>query len=119
GALIRGGVRPYSTAMPAENSVGTGQPDTYAFEFLLRMHTLEGTEELAGMGHIEAGAVVAHEVGCRRRRLYANLDPSRLAAARELPSVLQQHIECGGQQSGIALGSDAVGNHNFNRAGGI
>src|SRR5581483_546171 len=105
--------------MPAEDAMRCGQPNAYARKLLFRVHALEGTKEFTGVAHIEARPVVAHEVGRRGCRLRADLDASGSASARELPSVLQQRIERGSQERGIAFSGEAVGNYYLNHARGL
>ena len=64
------------------------QADARARELRLGVQALEGIEELPNIGHLEARAVVAHEV---RRLAIAvvrtELDPGRIAGAGEFPGV--------------------------------
>ena len=55
-----------------------GQADAGAGEVLGRVQPLEGAEELVGVGHVEARAVVAHEVDALARRSV----PRRTRSAR-------------------------------------
>ena len=51
--------RPYLTAMSANDALDDGEPDPQPLVLLAGMKTLEGGEQLPGMGHVEAGSVVA------------------------------------------------------------
>jgi hypothetical protein len=44
-----------------DNPLDGGEPDTRAFERLLRMQALEHTKQLVLMLHIETDAVIFHE----------------------------------------------------------
>ena len=61
GALADGAFGPDSTAMTLDYSLDVRQPDTIAFEFVLRMQPLEDSEKLVGLLHVESRAVVANK----------------------------------------------------------
>ena len=51
-------VRPDAPAMTVDDAVDRGQADTGAAEFFGVMETLEETEKLMGVSHIEASPVI-------------------------------------------------------------
>src|SRR5260221_102003 len=57
------GIRLNVAAVTANNALDGREPDPGALEFLIRVQALEHAEELLGIRHVEAGAVVAHEIG--------------------------------------------------------
>jgi len=48
--------------MAPDDALHRGQADAGAGEFFGGVQPFEGLEELAGMGHVKAGAVVSHVV---------------------------------------------------------
>ena len=60
-AAIRLGLRPYPAAMPGDDTAYISKTDAGALELLGAMQALKDAEELAGVLHVEAHAVVAHE----------------------------------------------------------
>jgi hypothetical protein len=79
---------------------------------------LEGTEELVGVGHVEAGAVVADEE-CRDTVLYrlSHFDPCLRTLTRKFPSVAKQVLEDVLQEAGIACRQQSIFHAKLNRAG--
>ena len=61
GPLINFALRPDTPAMARDNSSDDRQPNTGAGE-LCSMQALEGSEQLVGISHVEADAIVADEV---------------------------------------------------------
>src|SRR5260370_33197872 len=55
--------RPNSSAVPVDNALDSGETDPRSRKFCHRMESLEGPEELAGVGPGESGAVVTNEIG--------------------------------------------------------
>jgi len=49
--------------MAANDALDRGEPDAGSLELLGGVQALKHSEELARIGHVEAGAVVAHEIG--------------------------------------------------------
>jgi hypothetical protein len=49
--------------MAVDDPLNRRQPDSAAREFLLGMKPLEGTKQPVRVSHIEARAIVPHEVG--------------------------------------------------------
>src|SRR6185312_16496556 len=107
-SAIGRGLRPYAAAVAADDPMRGRQSEAQAFELALRMQALKGTEELAGVAHVEANAVVAHEIDERVTGLHTELDEGWLAATRELPGVMQQRLERRGHQRRIGLGGDVL-----------
>ena len=104
--------------MPANDPVDRRQPDAGALEFRRRMQALKHAEQLRRIGHVETGAVVAHEIGARLVVSDADFDP-RLGAAcavnfQALPIRFSNAI---GQQPLVAFG-DAARRRRQARPGG-
>ena len=53
----------HAAAVAAHEALHRGQADAVALELPRRVHALEDAEEVLGVGHVEADAVVAHEEG--------------------------------------------------------
>src|SRR5437870_7133606 len=74
------GFDPNASAVAANNARGRRQTQPDAFKFLLAMQALKQAEELVGIFHVEADAVIANETNAIL--LPADLDhTSRLVAA--------------------------------------
>lgn len=96
--------------MPGDDALYGGEADTGSFEFAGRVQPLEDAKELAGVGHVETGAVVANEVD--RPALLpvdTELDPGRRLLARELPGIAQQVLEGGTEETWIGIDADTIG----------
>src|SRR5690606_14198874 len=63
------GLRPDASAVPLDDLLDDGETHAHAFELARLVQSLEYTEELAGVTHVEAHAVVAHEVDALTRPL--------------------------------------------------
>ena len=74
-------------AMPADDALDGREPDPGPFEFCCRMQTLEDSEELRRMGHVETGAIVSHEIGATLVPCDADLDPRLGTCGREFPGI--------------------------------
>jgi len=61
---------PDPAAVPVDDALHRGKPDAVPGELPLRMQTLERTEEPVGVRHVEARAVIPHEVGRLTARLH-------------------------------------------------
>src|SRR5579863_1088018 len=90
-SLLRPALSPGAAMVAANDPVDDRQPDASAGEFGLRMHALKRTEELARILHVEASAVVTHEIHvlgglCES----SDLDEGRIAVGGELEGVGQQ-----------------------------
>src|SRR5258706_8604842 len=72
-ALARRRMRPGTPAVTLHHAPYDGKADAVALEFGLAVQPFEGAEQLVGVAHVEAGAVVAHEIGFPRR-VEADLD---------------------------------------------
>src|SRR5206468_1273861 len=106
--------------MPGNDAVDARQPDAGAFELALRVETLEGGEQLAGVGHVEARAVVLYEefrvsVGLAR----SNFDASISLLAGEFPSVADEIFQDSLQQARVRAGGQAGRNHRLDPPVGI
>ena len=53
---------PHSALVAADDSLNCGQADSRSGELTVAVQALEGAEQTVYIGHVEAGAVVAHEV---------------------------------------------------------
>src|SRR6266513_2331871 len=92
--LFDGAFGPDPAAMPVDDAAHGGEPNPGAFEFRRRMEPLKHAEQLVGVAHVEAGAIVLdHEhataVFLLRRELHARL---RLLAG-VFPAVAQEIVE--------------------------
>src|SRR4051794_8679683 len=61
-SLLGLGVGPDPATVPVNDPLHGCKPDACALELSTRVQALEGAEELVGVLHLEAGAVVANEV---------------------------------------------------------
>src|SRR5262245_66442147 len=61
-AFMRRRLRPDASAVPGDDPLHSHEPDARARELADGMQALEGYEELVGVRHVEADAVVADEV---------------------------------------------------------
>jgi hypothetical protein len=59
-ALLDLRLGPHSATLPEQESLHGRQAEAVALEQIGGVETLEGAEELLGIVHVEAGAVVAH-----------------------------------------------------------
>ena len=53
---------PYLSAKPVDDALHGGESDAGPFKFLAAVHSLEGAEQFARVGHVETRAVVADKV---------------------------------------------------------
>src|SRR5258706_910151 len=107
--LARLGVGPDTPAVPVHDALDCSKTDAFSGIVRLGVQPLEGAEELRGIGHVEAGAVVAHEE--RRRRAFApraDLDARPLGLRGELPGVADQVLDRRAQQPRITLRAQAL-----------
>src|SRR5258705_1696198 len=100
-ALLRPRLGPYPAAVAQDHALHDREADAGSGDLILGMQALEHAEELRGVAHVEADAVVAHPVDVLGAlRLAADLDPSRIALAAVLegvadevqPHLLQQRV---------------------------
>src|SRR5215208_2845656 len=61
GALVGGAIGPDPATVALGDPRDGGETDACPGELGLRMQPLKHTEQLVAIGHVEAGAVVAHE----------------------------------------------------------
>src|SRR5207245_7398253 len=89
GALARLSLRPGPAAVAVDDAPDVRQADPRALELLRAMETLEHAEELGGVLHVEADAVVADEDHdlVAGAVLHADLDPRVIALARVLDRI--------------------------------
>jgi hypothetical protein len=81
-----------------------GQADPVTVELGVGVHALERPEELAGVAHVEADAVVALEEGALAvHPQHAHLQARRLVDGCELPGVLQQLAQDHPEQVGVGV----------------
>lgn len=104
GAFSHCGFRPDRPAVRGNNPLHDTQADLFAFELRRSVQALERTEQLCRILHVEAGAIVAHEIG-RLAVAFgaADLDPCAPGAGREFPGVPEQVFQRDFYQAGIAL----------------
>ena len=100
---------PDSPSVPHDDPMHGRQSDSSSFELTLRVEALEWREELAGVLHVEAGAIVANDVRCLPFMFRpTELDPGIATLRRELPGVTQEVFQDDGNQSSVALCVDAL-----------
>ena len=63
GSLADLALRPYAAAVASQDPVDRRKAYSRPLEFARRVESLKDAEELRGKGHVEAGAVVADEIG--------------------------------------------------------
>jgi len=80
------------SSVALDDAMHDGESDAGAGEFLVVMQPLKHTEEFLGIGHVEAGAIVAHKVGglAVGLLLAAEFDAAALSAAGEFPSIAEE-----------------------------
>src|SRR5260370_19472792 len=108
-ALAGRGIGPDAPAVPVHDALYRGEADAGALVLVRRMQALEGAEQLVGIAHVEAGAVVAHEEG----RLLpvaqqADLDARLPGLGAELPRIADQVLQRRAQQARVGVGLHAV-----------
>src|SRR6185295_4548468 len=88
-AAIGRGFGPDFPAVALEDALHDRQPDAAALEFRLAMQALERAEQLRRVLHVEADAVVAHEVGLLLH-VPTDIHPRAVALARILERVADE-----------------------------
>src|SRR5688572_22934071 len=89
-ALADLAVSPDLAAVAPHDAIHRGEPDPGALELFRRVQSLERSEQLVRIAHVETGAVVAHEErGSLAALVATDLDTGCVALARELPGVRQ------------------------------
>jgi hypothetical protein len=96
---------PDATAMTVDDAADHGEPCPGAVELVVAVKPLEHQEQLLGVRHVEAHAVVADEVGGRPvfELLATHLDPRERLRSRELERVVEQVDESLAQQRWIGV----------------
>ena len=121
GAAVDGRLGPNPAAVPVDDALDGGQADAGAGVLRRGVQPLEGREQHVGVGHVEAGAVIAYEEDRRLAVLAAELEVGPRPAGRELPGVAEQVVEQAAQQNGVAQHREARGAgevHHPGRVGG-
>ena len=108
---------PSATAVTTEYALYGSQANTGAFELGYGMETLEGQEQFIDIGHIEAGAVVAHEI-FRFTILLRNTEfyPWLGTLLGKLPGIAQQVVQHYAEEVGIASGCHSFRDDQVNLA---
>src|SRR5450755_2840468 len=109
GAAVDGAFGPGPAAVALDDAPDAGQADAVARELVGVVEPLERLEQLADIGRVEAGPVIADVAadggvadGCGRE-----LDGGAVAAGGELPGVFEQVVQRGPDQGGVRGGPDA------------
>src|SRR5256714_6544645 len=101
--LAHGPFGPDPSAVTVDDTLDGGEADARALELVPAVETLERAEQLSGVCHVEARAVVADEVdGLAPLALPTESDLRRVALRGELPSVAQKVREHDFQQALVA-----------------
>lgn len=92
GTFSRNSAGPDSPFVPDNDSAYGGQSDAGAFEFSRTVQALEGAKQLAGVGHVKSGAVVADKKYRLpvRLKLPPDVDDRSRVLAGELPGIADQ-----------------------------
>ena len=100
--MVNGGLGPDMAAVAFYDPADAGQAEAGAGE-LGAVEALEGLEQLAGAGGIEADAVVGYEVGVRFAGGGGDteLDNGLGLAGGVLPGVAQKVIQDGADEAGV------------------
>src|SRR5580765_4570353 len=84
-------IGPDAAAVPVNDAADMGEADAGTFEFIILMKPLKDPEEIAGVAHVESGAIVAYkESALALSGLAADLDDRRRPLAGVLDRVAQQ-----------------------------
>src|SRR4051794_28833505 len=101
-ALADGALGLERAAVAIDDALGQRQPDPRTFEIFLPVQPLEHLEQLAGVGHVEAEAIVLDGVDDIAVALHAaDADPRRRHAAAVFDGVVDQIVERLPDQAGI------------------
>ena len=87
--------RPYPSTMPVEDALDDGQADAGALKVSSCMESLEGVEELVGVGHVKSSAVVPDVEGplpAVGGRL-THFDPRMVCLGSELPCIAKEVLQ--------------------------
>src|SRR3569623_631331 len=98
------GLGPDPAAVSRDDAPHVGQPDAVAGEFGSAVQALEHTEKLAGVFHIEPGAVVGHreDIFTVALTLYLDRELRHLAPAGVLDRIADQVLPHGAQHVLVA-----------------
>src|ERR1700722_9660035 len=117
GSLADLALRPHPPAVASQDPVDRREAHARPFEFARRVESLKDTEQLRGKGHVEAGAVVADEIGSLPTLLDGpELDAGVRLVSRELPRVAQQIVDGRAEQGAVALFGEPVADQELHAA---
>src|SRR5262249_33496527 len=117
GSLADPALCPDATAVTIDDALNRGEPDARALEVVLRVKPLKDVEQLRGVGHVEAGAVVVDEVyGLSALVCRAELDACAPALSRELPRIAEQVVHDRAEQRGVPFFVEPVVDDELHRA---
>ena len=95
-----------AAAVPVHDAAHRGQAHPGALEFAGVVQALEGFEQVAGLGHVEASAVVAHtEAAQAIDRVPAEADVRLGCPGAVLPGVVQQVLQYFADEVGVGHGT--------------
>src|SRR5450755_653524 len=121
GAAVDGPFGPGPAAVALDDAPDAGQADAGAGELAGAVQPLERLEQLADVGRVEAGPVIAHVTadgrvagGCG-----PELDGGAVAAGGELPGVFEQVVQHGPDQGAVRDGPDAFLHGHPNLTAGV
>src|SRR5437588_5867355 len=118
--LVHGPLGPHPTAVTIDDALDGGEADARAFELVAAVETLERAEQLSGVSHVEARAIVADEVnGLALLALPTESDLRRVALRCELPGVAQKVREHDLQQALVAVRFEVVFDADRQRTCGV
>src|SRR5690348_5492783 len=120
GALLRRAGRGDLAAVTLDDALDRRQADAGAGELVDAVQALERAEQLGDVTHVEAGAVVAHEVAAPAvLHLGAELDARARVARRVFPGVAQEVLEDEADERGVGLVDEAGRDHELDLALGL
>jgi hypothetical protein len=107
--FVDGTVRPDRAAVAMHGADDGGQTDSAAGELALAVKPMEGAEQRLGVRHLEAGAVVGHEVH-RHAVLLDRPEPNPrvIRLGRELEGVAQQVLQHALHEPAIPVGDQPI-----------
>src|SRR5579862_5648115 len=110
GAALDLALTPDASSVAGDDALHRGQANARAFKLRGAVQPLEWLEELVRIGHVEPGAVVAHEeAGLPAHLRAAKLDVAGGMLGGELPGVAQQILQHNPQQPPVAAGHQVAG----------
>lgn len=107
---IDGCFGPDAAAVAMNDALHGREADARAGKFCLAMQTLEWAEQLAGIAHVESGAVITDEIACAAPTVYlggAELDTWGCSLGGEFPGIPEQIRQRNAYQVGIGVGDQA------------